>query len=325
MHIIMWIHSRVSEGKSLRAHVHPLLTLYYYRLGITEPVMKVQCLFLCCRKWTNSCFSYRLEEFILPVDQETNRRWKQRSNLTTGWITYPLFTETQRAFSLFNWGFPLGSSPPYIHASQPIFNNDNIYFAAGGVLAKHWLMSTRRSKFPIRMDGNYFSSCSSALNRETTLHPSPRRWELMEQFVITSHHIQPVTGGFVGLGVSSALRFYLCLGTPVCFGAFACRWGCVECSDRNWENMSEPVLDQSSHHSRSVWEDKMQTVTSGSLAAAAAAASAKAQTRLRHLCYLCHHIMSFMFFSASLPAPLCLFLSFTRSCGVNLESEIRAH
>lgn len=42
------------------------------------------------------------------------------------------------------------------------------------------------------------------------------------------------------------------------------------------ENMSDPVPDQSSHHSRSVREDKIQTVTSGSLAAAAAA---KAQTR----------------------------------------------
>lgn len=67
------------------------------------------------------------------------------------------------------------------------------------------------------------------------------------------------------------------------------------------ENMSDALLDQSSHHSRSVRKDKMQTVTSGSLAAAA---SAKAQNPLRHLCYLCHQIISFVCFSAMIPSLL---------------------
>lgn len=54
------------------------------------------------------------------------------------------------------------------------------------------------------MDWNVFSSCSFTFSQEK-LFPKRRR-ELMEKTVIASHHIQPVTGGFVGL-VSSSLQF----------------------------------------------------------------------------------------------------------------------
>lgn len=114
----------------------------------------------------------------------------------------------------------------------------------------------------------------------------------MEQFIITSHHIQSLTGGFVGL-----------LFQALCSSIFAFEhrhvWGLLRASRDvlsarlGTENMSDPVLDQSSHHSCSVREDKMQTVTSG-LLAGAAAASAKAQNPLQHLCYLCHHIISYV-------------------------------
>ncbi len=87
------------------------------------------------------------------------------------------------------------------------------------------------------------------------------------------------------------------------------------------ENMSDPVLDQSSHHSRSVREDKIQTVTSGSLAAAAAAA--KAQTRSD--IFVISAITLFPSYVLLCYAPLCLFLSVTKSCRLNLESEIREH
>ena len=49
----------------------------------------------------------------------------------------------------------------------------------------------------------------------------------------------------------------------------------VESTQTGTEDISGPVLDQSSHHSRSASENKIQTVTSVSLAVAA---SAKAQT-----------------------------------------------
>lgn len=107
-------------------------------------------------------------------------------------------------------------------------------------------------------------------------------------------------------------------------------WGLLRASRDVWsawlgtENMSDPVSDQSRHHSCSVSEDKMQSVTSG-LLAGAAAASAKAQNPLQHLCYLCHHIISCMCFSATFLSPLCFFLSFTAGCSSNLESEIRQH
>lgn len=63
-----------------------------------------------------------------------------RAHLNTGRSTYPLFRETGRVFSLFNCGFPLGSSQPYERTYQLIFCNDNIYFAAGRVLAKLYVM-----------------------------------------------------------------------------------------------------------------------------------------------------------------------------------------
>lgn len=145
----------------------------------------------------------------------------------------------------------------------------------------------------------------------------------MEQFIIASHHIQYLTGGFVGL-----------LFQALCSSIFAYEhrhvWGLLRASRDvlsarlGTENMSDPVLDQISHHSCSVREDKMQTVTS-SLLAGAAVASAKAQNPLQHLCYLCHHIISCMCFSAAFLSPLCLFLSFTAGCSSNLESEIRQH
>lgn len=84
----------------------------------------------------------------------------------------------------------------------------------------------------------------------------------MEQFVITSHHNQPLTGGFVGL-------LFHELWSSVFAYEHQHVWGLLRASRDvlsarlGTENMSDPVLDQTSHHSLSVREDKMQTVTSG--------------------------------------------------------------
>lgn len=80
--------------------------------------------------------------------------------------------------------------------------------------------------------------------------------------------MQPVTGGFVGL-VSSALQFSLCSWKWACLGAFCEPAGMCCAYAQIWsESMSDPVQDQSSHHSHSVRDDKMQAVTSSSPAAA---------------------------------------------------------
>lgn len=64
-HYYMGIHSSVSGGKSLRAHDQPVLTPYH-RLRIKESAMKSQChsaVRSFCKKWTNSCFTYRLVDW----------------------------------------------------------------------------------------------------------------------------------------------------------------------------------------------------------------------------------------------------------------------
>lgn len=111
--------------------------------------------------------------------------------------------------------------------------------------------------------------------------------------------MQPVTGGFVGL-VSSALQFSLCLWKLACLGAFCVPAGMCRAYAQIWsESMSDPVQDQSSHHSRSVRDDKMQAVTSGSPAAAFVK---------HHLCYLSHHTVSLVCQNAAHIFILCLFL-----------------
>lgn len=94
-----------------------------------------------------------------------------------------------------------------------------------------------------------------------------------------------------GTFVSSPLQFDRCLWTLVC------SWGSVRASGdvssvQIWtEGMSDPVLDQSSHHSHSVREDKIQTVTSGFCCCCS---FCKISNPPRRLCYLCHHAISSM-------------------------------
>lgn len=68
------------------------------------------------------------------------------------------------------------------------------------------------------MDGNKFSLHSFTLSREISQLLPRRKWEVMEQFVITSHHIQPMTGGFVGHFLSSTLAVLSWLTNGSVFG-----------------------------------------------------------------------------------------------------------
>lgn len=126
-----------------------------------------------------------------------------------------------------------------------------------------------------------------------------------------------------GTFVSSALQFFAY--EHYMFGGFWRACGHVLRAQTWTENMSDPVPDQSSHHSNSVTEDKIQTVTSGSLAAAAACCFCEISNAFWHLCYLCHHIISFMCFSSTHFFALCLFLFCIKSLRSNLDSEIREH
>lgn len=172
-------------------------------------------------------------------------------------------------------------------------------------------MWTRCNKFPIQKDGNYFPSCSFALSREISPLPPQRRWELMEQFVITSHHIPPMAGGFVGLLFQALCSSIFAHEDFIVFWGFLRAGGDVFRAQIWTENMSDPVPDQSSHHSRSVREDKIQTVTSGSLAAAAA--SAKSQTR-----------SDILVISIITMFPLCASLLCTSSRSVSFSLSLRA-
>lgn len=117
-----------------------------------------------------------------------------------------------------------------------------------------------------------------------------------------------MTGGFVELCVSSTLcsSIFACEHQRVS-GAFACQWGCVECSDRSWEYVRSCA--GSKQPSLSLCQGRQNADCHIWLAGCCCC---KSSNLLRHLCYLCHHITSFMCFSAALPAPLCLFSFFYR-------------
>lgn len=121
---------------------------------------------------------------------------------------------------------------------------------------------------------------------------------------VTSHsaHDRWLCGTFV----SSALQFYLCLRTLACLGAFARQLGCVECSDRNRECVRSCAA--SKQPSLSICRGRQNTDCHIWLAGCC---FCKSSNPLRHLCYLCHHIVSFMCFSATLLFALCLSLSFS--------------
>ena len=82
--------------------------------------------------------------------------------------------------------------------------------------------------------------------------------------------MQPETGGFGGILFQVHGSSFFAYEEQCVVGGFVCQWWCVECSNRNWEYVRS-LLDQSSHHSCSVRNDKMQAVTFGSQAAAASA------------------------------------------------------
>lgn len=99
------------------------------------------------------------------------------------------------AFSLFNCGFPPQSPPPSMHANP------------FSVMITFTLWQVRRvvrtlcKKFPTQMVGKGF-----ALSAEILLLLLPqRRWALIERFVITSHHIELVIGGWERLVSSLSL------------------------------------------------------------------------------------------------------------------------
>lgn len=116
------------------------------------------------------------------------------------------------------------------------------------------------------MDGVFFSSHGFDLSQEDLSASTSEYKRVNGTFYnhITSHHIQSLTGGFVGLCFERCADLSLLFEHQHVWGLLPAR--------RDVLNMSDPGLDQSSHHSRSVREDKMQTVTSGLLAAAAAKA-----------------------------------------------------
>lgn len=141
------------------------------------------------------------------------------------------------------------------------------------------------------MDGNHFPTCRLCIERMSlaVFHPERRR-ELMKLFVITSHHIQPMTGVFVGR-LFQALCSLISACERLCvLGGSACAGGDVSSVRIRTEGMSDPVPDQSSHHSHSVREDKIQTVTSGFCCCC----FCKISNPPRRLCYLCHHATSSM-------------------------------
>lgn len=93
----------------------------------------------------------------------------------------------------------------------------------------------------------------------------------MEQFVITSHSA-------LDRGALSDRRSTIfCKEHQNVLGLLRAS-GDVSSAQIGRENMSDPVPDQSNHHSHSVREDQMQTVTSGT-SLAVAAAPARPQTR----------------------------------------------
>lgn len=221
--------------------------------------------------------------------------WRQREDERSPQTPHdPVFTQTQEAFTLFNCGFPLQSPRP----CQPILCNHNIYFTSG-VLAKHYVMWTSCNKVPIQMDGG-FSSCRFDLSRENLPTSAP---EYKRDNGTICNHITSKTAQdrwLCGTSVSSTAALSLLTNATRVWGLLLASRDVLS-AQLGTENMSDPVLDQSSCHCLSVREDKMHTVTSGCWLLVQ-----MLQTPLRHLCYLCHHPVSFMRFS-----PLTsLFLSF---------------
>lgn len=109
-----------------------------------------------------------------------------------------------------------------------------------------------------------------------------------------------------GTFVSSALQFFALLTNGSAFSrAFACQWGCVACSDRNWEYVRSCA--GSKQPSLSLCQGR-QTTDCHIWLAGCCCCFCKSSNPLQHLCYLCHHIISFLCASLLRSSPL--FVSF---------------
>lgn len=139
---------------------------------------------------------------------------------------------------------------------------------------------------------------NGTISNHITSHPARDRW---------------LSGTFV----SSSLRIYLCLRTATCLGVLLHASDDVLRAQIRAENMSDPLLDQRSHQSR-CREGQNAWLLHLHLAGWCCCFCESSNPR-RHFCYYLYY------FPYAPLTSLRLFLSLTRSCSLNFESEIGEH